>query len=159
LTGAAWNGRRRCRGSENQPNATSQMSTTGLERAVARGTKVPAGRLQLSTEGSNVGQTTRCSSCGKRLVPMAGYNGRTELQCIRCDDPMKSDRWASSPLSRPLSSGTIPVAAPAGDPFFSGARAISRGANTAGHPQPLGRGAVITSEIHAVAPETRSRPE
>jgi hypothetical protein len=106
-----------------------------------------------------VGQTTRCSSCGKRLVPMAGYNGRTELQCVRCDDPMKSDRWASSPLSRPLSSGTIPVAAPAGDPFFSGARAISRGANTAGHPQPLGRGAVITSEIHAVAPETRSRPE
>lgn len=30
---------------------------------------------------------TRCPQCGKRLVPVVMISGRTDLQCISCDDP------------------------------------------------------------------------
>ena len=32
-------------------------------------------------------RTTRCAKCGKRLVPVVAISGRTELECISCDDP------------------------------------------------------------------------
>jgi hypothetical protein len=30
---------------------------------------------------------THCPKCGKRRVPVIIFSGRTELQCISCDDP------------------------------------------------------------------------
>jgi hypothetical protein len=30
---------------------------------------------------------TRCQKCGKQLVPVVTLSGRTDLQCISCDDP------------------------------------------------------------------------
>jgi DNA-directed RNA polymerase subunit M/transcription elongation factor TFIIS len=44
-------------------------------------------------------QTTRCSKCGKRMVPVVTVSGRTDLQCISCDDP--AVKWAESPLTAP----------------------------------------------------------
>jgi hypothetical protein len=51
---------------------------------------------------------TRCLHCGKRMVPIPGLSGRTELRCLFCDklDPMEmteTNRWADSPLSAPIS--------------------------------------------------------
>jgi hypothetical protein len=42
-----------------------------------------------------MGQTTRCPICGKRMVPVVTLSGRTDLQCISCDDP--AVQWAESP--------------------------------------------------------------
>ena len=44
-------------------------------------------------------QSTRCPKCGKRLVAVITISGRTDLQCISCDDP--AVRWAESPLTAP----------------------------------------------------------
>jgi phage FluMu protein Com len=38
---------------------------------------------------------TRCAKCGKLLEPVVAISGRTELQCISCDDP--AVKWAESP--------------------------------------------------------------
>ena len=46
-----------------------------------------------------MGQTTRCPICGKRMVPVVTLSGRTDLQCISCDDP--AVKWAESPLTAP----------------------------------------------------------
>jgi len=43
--------------------------------------------------------TTSCPKCGKRLVPVVTISGRTDLQCITCDDPVV--KWAESPLTAP----------------------------------------------------------
>ena len=40
---------------------------------------------------------TRCAKCGKRMVPVVTISGRTDLQCISCDDP--AVKWAESPLT------------------------------------------------------------
>jgi hypothetical protein len=42
---------------------------------------------------------TRCPKCAKRLVSVVTISGRTELQCISCDDP--AVKWAQSPLTVP----------------------------------------------------------
>ena len=42
---------------------------------------------------------TRCPKCGKRMVAVVTISGRTELQCISCDDP--AVKWAQSPLTAP----------------------------------------------------------
>ena len=44
-------------------------------------------------------QITHCLKCGKRLVPVVTLSGRTDLQCIICDDP--AVKWAESPLMAP----------------------------------------------------------
>jgi hypothetical protein len=44
-------------------------------------------------------RTTRCPKCGKRVVPVVTISGRTDLQCISCDDP--AAKWAESPLTAP----------------------------------------------------------
>jgi len=44
-------------------------------------------------------QITHCPKCGKRLVPVVTLFGRTDLQCIICDDP--AVKWAESPLIAP----------------------------------------------------------
>jgi hypothetical protein len=46
-----------------------------------------------------MGQSTRCEKCGKRLVPVITVSGRTDLQCISCDDP--AVKWTHSPLNTP----------------------------------------------------------
>jgi hypothetical protein len=46
-------------------------------------------------------QTTRCPKCGKRFIPVVTISGRTDLQCISCDDP--AVKWAESPLTAPES--------------------------------------------------------
>lgn len=45
-------------------------------------------------------QITRCPKCGKRMVPVITIAGRTDLQCISCDDP--AAKWAESPLIAPI---------------------------------------------------------
>jgi hypothetical protein len=40
-------------------------------------------------------RTTCCAKCGKRMVPVVTISGRTDLQCISCDDP--AVKWADSP--------------------------------------------------------------
>jgi phage FluMu protein Com len=42
-------------------------------------------------------QITRCEKCGKRMAPVVSISGRTDLQCIRCDD--SAIKWAESPLT------------------------------------------------------------
>jgi hypothetical protein len=42
-------------------------------------------------------RTTDCLKCGKRMVAVITISGRTDLQCISCDDP--AVRWAESPLT------------------------------------------------------------
>jgi len=42
---------------------------------------------------------TRCPKCGKRLLPVVTLSGRTDLQCIGCDDP--AVKWAESPRTAP----------------------------------------------------------
>ena len=44
---------------------------------------------------------TRCAKCGKLLEPVVAISGRTELQCISCDDP--AVRWAEGPPTIPES--------------------------------------------------------
>jgi len=44
-------------------------------------------------------QITRCPKCGKRMVPVVTLSGRTDLQCISCDDP--AVKWAESPSTAP----------------------------------------------------------
>jgi hypothetical protein len=44
-------------------------------------------------------RTTHCLKCGKRLVAVITISGRTDLQCISCDDP--AVKWAESPLTAP----------------------------------------------------------
>jgi len=38
---------------------------------------------------------THCFKCGKQRVPVVTLSGRTDLQCISCDDP--AVKWAESP--------------------------------------------------------------
>jgi hypothetical protein len=51
-------------------------------------------------------RVTRCLHCGKRMVPIPSFTGRTELQCVFCDklDPLKIEaaKWADSPLATPF---------------------------------------------------------
>jgi len=42
---------------------------------------------------------THCPKCGKRRVPVATLSGRTDLQCISCDD--SAVKSAESPLIAP----------------------------------------------------------
>jgi hypothetical protein len=44
-------------------------------------------------------RTTRCPKCEKRMVPVVTISGRTDLQCISCDDP--AVKWSESPLTAP----------------------------------------------------------
>ncbi len=46
-----------------------------------------------------VDQTARCPKCGKRMVPVVTFSGRTDLQCISCDDP--AVKLAESPVTAP----------------------------------------------------------
>ena len=43
---------------------------------------------------------TYCRKCGKRMVPVITVAGRTDLQCISCDDP--AVKWSESPLTAPM---------------------------------------------------------
>lgn len=42
-------------------------------------------------------RVNRCPKCGKLLEPVVAISGRTELQCISCDDPVV--KWAERPLT------------------------------------------------------------
>jgi phage FluMu protein Com len=53
-------------------------------------------------------KVTRCLHCGRLLVPMRSYSGRTELKCMFCDklDPIGTagaTQWADSPPAQPIS--------------------------------------------------------
>ena len=40
---------------------------------------------------------TRCAKCGKLLEPVVAISGRTELECISCQDP--AVKWAEGPIT------------------------------------------------------------
>jgi hypothetical protein len=44
-------------------------------------------------------EVTRCTKCGKQTFPVFTLSGRTELQCICCDDP--AVKLAQSPATAP----------------------------------------------------------
>ena len=46
-----------------------------------------------------VDRITRCSKCGKRMAAVVTISGRTDLQCISCDDP--AVKWAEMPRTAP----------------------------------------------------------
>jgi hypothetical protein len=51
-------------------------------------------------------RVTRCLQCGKRMVPVPSYIGRTELKCVFCDRlaPMaEPHKWVDDPLDIPIS--------------------------------------------------------
>ena len=61
-------------------------------------------KLQFRVRREKIGrdlmdQITHCPKCGKRLVSVVTLSGRTDLQCIICDDP--AVKWAESPLIAP----------------------------------------------------------
>ena len=76
-------------------------------------------------------EPSRCLDCGKRLVVYRMINGRTELECIRCTAPTKTDikaamktgtttgTWADSPRSLPIASDPAEAALPALAPSLS----------------------------------------
>jgi hypothetical protein len=47
---------------------------------------------------------TCCERCGHKLIPTLGLSGRTELACLWCEDPLKTEaaKWAESPLAEPV---------------------------------------------------------
>ena len=60
-------------------------------------------KLRLRVTGKSredlMNQPTRCPKCGKLLEPVVTISGRTDLQCISCEDP--AVKWAESPLTAP----------------------------------------------------------
>lgn len=44
-------------------------------------------------------QSTCCPKCGKRMLPVVTISGRTDFQCISCDDP--AVKSAESPPTAP----------------------------------------------------------
>ena len=68
-------------------------------------------------------QVTHCPKCGKRRIPVITLSGRTDLQCLSCDDPAL--KWAESPLMVPEK----PIAAAESAPRAAeGARTRARSA-------------------------------
>jgi hypothetical protein len=61
----------------------------------------PQGR---KNQGDNLmAQTTWCPKCGKRMVPVVTISGRTDLQCISCDDPaLKSAESRPTAPEKPI---------------------------------------------------------
>jgi tRNA(Ile2) C34 agmatinyltransferase TiaS len=48
-------------------------------------------------------QTTYCPKCGKRMVPVVTISGRTDFQCISCDDPaLKSAEKSAYGPEKPI---------------------------------------------------------
>jgi len=58
-------------------------------------------RVRVEKSGGSPGSGSHGSdpNCGKRMVPVVTISGRTDLQCISCDDP--GVKWAVSPLTAP----------------------------------------------------------
>ena len=56
-------------------------------------------RVRAKNRENLMDRTTRCQKCGKRMVPVVTISGRTDLQCISCDDPAVNR--ADSPLTVP----------------------------------------------------------
>ena len=56
-------------------------------------------RLELKNREDPMDRITHCPKCGKRMVPVVTIAGRTDLQCISCEDP--AVKWAESPLTTP----------------------------------------------------------
>jgi len=48
-------------------------------------------------------RTTRCPKCGKLMVAIVTLSGRTDLQCISCDDPaVKSAESPPTAAEQPI---------------------------------------------------------
>jgi tRNA(Ile2) C34 agmatinyltransferase TiaS len=42
-------------------------------------------------------QITRCPKCGKRMAAVVTISGRTDLQCISCDEPAVAESPRTAP--------------------------------------------------------------
>jgi tRNA(Ile2) C34 agmatinyltransferase TiaS len=69
-------------------------------------------------------QITRCPKCGKRTIPVVTISGRTDFQCISCEDP--AVKWAESPLTTP-EKPIVAERAPALEASEAGKRSMTRG--------------------------------
>ncbi len=78
-------------------NSSSELGCENQEDFM--GQKDLTGQKDFAGQKEFTGQTTRCPICGKRMVPVVTLSGRTDLQCISCDDP--GAKWAESPLTAP----------------------------------------------------------
>jgi hypothetical protein len=61
--------------------------------------KNSSSRLEGKNREDLMDRITHCPKCGKQMVPVVTLSGRTDLQCIICDDP--AVKWAESPLIAP----------------------------------------------------------
>ena len=55
--------------------------------------------LRVKNREDLMDRIVRCPKCEKRMVPVVIISGRTDFQCISCDDP--AVRWAESSLTAP----------------------------------------------------------
>jgi hypothetical protein len=60
----------------------------------SNGTKLPVLSCGCKNREVLMDRITRCPKCGKRMVPVVTISGRTDFQCIGCDDP--AVKWAES---------------------------------------------------------------
>ena len=76
------------------------MSTKRVERKIGcmslEWNKSSCSLLGMENREDLMDQMSRCPKCGKRMIPVVIISGRTDLQCISCDDP--AVKWAESPL-------------------------------------------------------------
>ena len=84
---------RRYRGFDPDGICSDELMAQALD-----GTKIPVQGLTVKKiEEDVMDRMTRCAKCGKRRVPVITISGRTDLQCISCDDP--AVKWADSPAA------------------------------------------------------------
>ena len=88
-------------GEHERPNTTGGAAPipTGPSAETLEWNKNSSSRLDGKNREDLMDRITHCPKCGKQMVPVVTLSGRTDLQCISCDDP--AVKWAESPLMAP----------------------------------------------------------
>jgi hypothetical protein len=89
-------------GEHERPNTTGKAAAIpeGPSAETLEWNKNSSSELEAKNrEEDLMDRITRCPKCGKRMVPVATLSGRTDLQCISCEDP--AVKWAESPRMAP----------------------------------------------------------
>ena len=82
-------------------NAKSWNDDGELQTSTLQWNKNSISELGATNGASVMERVTRCAKCGKLLEPVVAISGRTELQCISCDDP--AVKMAERPPTAPES--------------------------------------------------------
>ena len=90
------------RGADKEDQASAACQSSFMESSCfgrIKWNKSSSSELGVQNREDLMDRTTRCPKCGKRMVPVVTISGRTDLQCISCDDP--AVKWAESPVTAP----------------------------------------------------------